>query len=199
MPMQSMEITVTGIGPLLTNNPQMVDRFNEFSRQAARINAKKTKRTDDDYQELYDIEVRAKAYYDAAIGVYVPSTWVIAAICKHSHSQVKVAKADIRGAVFDTESKIPLAYRDSDKIKSLDDLVGNLGFRQKMTLKQGQVRVVKAMPIFHDWSFKTTLEFDDKIIDPDALTRVIQHAAKYGGFGDFRPTFGRAKAECTHV
>jgi hypothetical protein len=43
------------------------------------------------------------------------------------------------------------------------------------------------------------VEFDDKIIDPDSLSRIIDHTARYGGFGDFRPKFGRASAEIKHV
>jgi hypothetical protein len=61
------------------------------------------------------------------------------------------------------------------------------------------VRVVKAFPIFHAWSFSTGVEFDDKIIDPDSLTRIVEHTARYVGFGDFRPKFGRATAEVAHV
>ena len=38
-----------------------------------------------------------------------------------------------------------------------------------------------------------------KIIDPDSLTRIVEHTSKYGGFGDFRPKFGRAIAEVKHV
>lgn len=199
MPMQSMSVKITGINPLLMNNPQTVDRFNPYTQAMARINAKKTRRTDDDYREMADIEVRAKTYFDSDIGIYVPSTWLTSAICKHSFAQAKIAKDAIRGGVFTTENKIALSYRDEGKVASLDDIVGNHDFRIKLTLKQGQVRVVKSAPIFHNWSFDTALEFDDKIIDPDTLRRVIEHAAKYGGFGDFRPTFGRAIAECKHV
>ena len=43
------------------------------------------------------------------------------------------------------------------------------------------------------------MEFDDKIIDPDSLTRIVEHTARYVGFGDFRPKFGRATAEVAHV
>ena len=68
-------------------------------------------------------------------------------------------------------------------------------FRLNMTLKQGQVRVVKAVPIFHKWSFSTRVEFDDKLVDESSLVDIIKHASLYGGFGDFRPTFGRAQAE----
>jgi hypothetical protein len=39
------------------------------------------------------------------------------------------------------------------------------------------------------------LEFDDAIVDLRTLATIVKHTAKYGGFGDFRPTFGRAVAE----
>jgi len=83
-------------------------------------------------------------------------------------------------------------------VKSITDIVKNQNFRIVLNLPQGQTRLAKAFPIFHQWSFNTEVEFDDKIIDPDSLTRIVEHTAKYGGFGDFRPKFGRAKAEVTH-
>lgn len=199
MAMQQSIVKVTGINPLLQNNPQTVDRFNQYSRRMAQINAKKTRRTDDDYRELQDIEIRAKIYFDEELGIYIPSSWLSAAIGSASFKVAKISKADVRGSIFMTEDKIKLSYANSDLIKTPEDVVRNPEFRIAMTLKQGQVRVVKAVPIFKKWSFETTIEFDDKIIDPDSILRIIDHSAKYGGFGDFRPTFGRALAEVSHV
>jgi hypothetical protein len=193
-----MTIAVTGINPLLQNNPQTVDRFNPFTKAMAKINAKKTRRTDEDYRDLQDIEVRAKIFWDDRVGIYVPSSWLMAAIAATSFKKAKVSKADVRGSVFATEDKIPLMFRDKDKVKTPEDIVGNPDFRINLTLKQGQVRVVKAAPIFHEWSFKTAIEFDDNLIDAESLSDIAKHAAMYGGFGDFRPTFGRAQAEITH-
>lgn len=199
MSMRNATVTVTGVTPLLMNNPQTVDRFNRFAKRISAINAKKTRRTDDDYLEVRDLEMESKVYFDADDGVFVPSSWVAEAIACSAFKVAKISRADIRGALFTTESKLRLNYRDSDKVKGINDIVKNEAFRICLTLPQGQVRVVKAFPIFHKWSFSTDLEFDDKIIDPDSLTRIIQHTAKYGGFGDFRPTFGRATAEVSHV
>lgn len=199
MAMRQAAIKVTGINPLLQNNPQTVDRFNQFTKRMAQINAKKTRRTDDDYRELQDIEVRAKMYFDDDIGIYIPATWISSGVAATAFKVAKISKADIRGALFTTDDKIKLKYRDSRKVKTPDDIVGNHDFRINLTLRQGQVRVVKAAPIFHDWSFETMVEYDDKIIDPDSLERIVEHMAKYGGFGDFRPTFGRAIAEVSHV
>lgn len=198
MSIQSLTATITGVSPLLQNNPQTVDRFNPYSRAMARINAKKTKRTDDDYLELRDIEVRAKLYFDDDLGVFVPSTWMTSAICGSSFRVAKTGKGDIRAAVFAAERKLKLNYENIGKVKTPDDIVGNAFFRHSMALKQGQVRVMKAMPIFHKWSFSCALEFDDTIIDAQTLEQIIVHSAKYGGYGDFRPTFGRAMAEVKH-
>lgn len=199
MAMRSAEISITGVSPLLMNNPQTVDRFNRFAKRMAVINAKKTKRTDDDYLELRDLEMESKSYFDEEIGVYVPSSWVSEAIATAAFRVAKISRADIRGAMFTTEDKVRLIYRDMDKVKKIDDIVKNQAFRIVLNLPQGQTRLAKAFPIFHHWSFETAVEFDDKIIDPDSLSRIIDHTARYGGFGDFRPKFGRASAEIKHV
>lgn len=195
MAIRELTAVIKGAKPLLQNNPQTVDRFNVYTREIARINAKKTRRTDEDYRQLGDLEVRSRVHWDDSTGVFVPSTWILASICKHSHSLKKIAKDRIRGSVFVTDYQIPLAFRGMEKVKTLDDIVGNPEFRFQMNLRQGQVRIVKHSPIFHDWSFTAKLEFDDTLIDPQDLVDIIKYASKYGGYGDFRPTFGCASAE----
>ena len=197
MAIRSIQVKVEGVTPLLMHNPQTVDRFNPYARRMAQINAKKTRRTDEDYRELADLEVEAGVFFSDG-KIVIPTRWVMAAYAKHSHAVAKVAKASIRGAVFTTELEVPLTYRGMAKVKEVSDIVKNPEFRHKMILPQGQVRVAKNFPIFHDWSFSCGMEYDDTVIDPDAMERIIKHASKYGGFGDFRPTFGRATAEVTH-
>ena len=199
MAIQQAAVKITGINPLLMNNPQCVDRFNPFTRKMAAINAKKTRRTDDDFEELKNLEIAAKLYFDESTGVYVPATWLTAAIAGSAFKTAKVSKADIRSGLFSTDDKIKLHYRGDNIVKTETDIIKNGEFHHSMILKQGQVRVMKAAPIFHDWSFETVLEFDDSVIDFQTLSRIIERTAKYGGFGDFRPTFGRAIAEVKNV
>jgi len=196
--MQSMGIVVSGLSSLLLNNPQCVDRFNKYSREIAIINAKKTKRTDEDYLRLANLEIRSKIYWDDELNIYIPTRWVMAAIAKHAHKIAKSSKAEIRGSVFLTNDNVKLHYKKMDLVKTPEDIVGNDYFRHKMILPQGQVRIAKSFPIFKGWSFTADLEFDSGIIDPEALERILKHACKYGGFGDFRPTFGRAEIEVTY-
>lgn len=199
MAIKEVTFTITGTTPLLMNNPQCVDRFNSYARDIAKINSKGKRRTDEDYLEVRDLEIAAKIYWDKHLGIYVPTRWVAAALAKVSFNQAKISKAAFRGGVFLDGDKMELSYRGKSKIKGAIDIVKNHDFRHLMLLPQGQVRVAKVSPIFHNWSFSGGLEFDDKIIDSDTLENLLKYSAHYGGFGDFRPTFGRGEAEVNNV
>lgn len=56
---------------------------------------------------------------------------------------------------------------------------------------------MKAFPMFENWSFSVGVEFDDSIIDEETLVRVAEYGARFNGFGDFRPTYGRASLGVT--
>lgn len=199
MAIRQAKIKITGINPLLQNNPQTVDPFNRYSKAKKVITNKRTSKTDDDLIELGNIETESKIFFNDQVGVYVPSTWLTEALITTAFAVAKIGRQKMRGGIFATEDKVKLYYRDMDKVKTITDVVMNPTFRHRMLLKQGQVRVPKDAPIFHDWSFETVIEHDDAIIDFGTLKRVVEHASRYGGFGDFRPTFGRAIAEVENV
>ena len=199
MAIQQARNVVTGISPLLQNNPQTVDPFNHYAKSKKAITNKRTAKTDDDLLELGNLETESKLYFDDEIGVYIPATWITEAIICTGFSVAKIGRAKMRGGLFATEPKIKLKYRGMNKVKTITDVVMNSEFRHRMLLKQGQVRVPKDAPIFHDWSFETAVEFDDTVVDMGSLRRIVERSAKYGGFGDFRPTFGRANAEVLDV
>lgn len=191
--MKSLTVQIKGIEPLLINNPQAVDPFNKYSRAAKEITSKR-KKTDEDLLKLREIEIESKLYFDEKVGVWIPATWITAAIASQSWAKAKIKKADIRSCVFVNESKIKLNYAGMDKVKTKTDVVKNEMFHTVLNLKQGQVRVCKAAPIFNDWSVEFEILFDDTIINASDIKNLIEIAAKFGGFGDFRPTYGRALA-----
>lgn len=191
--MKSLKVEIKGIEPLLINNPQQVDPFNKYAKASKEITAKR-KKTHEDLLKLREIEIESKLYFDDEIGVWVPSTWITAAISAQSWAKAKIKKAEIRSCVFVNESKIKLKYKGMDKVTSKVDVVKNEMFHTVLNLKQGQVRVCKAAPIFQDWSIEFEILFDDTIINESDLRNLLDIASKFGGFGDFRPTYGRAMA-----
>lgn len=198
MAIQAARITVTGMNYLLQNNPQTVDPFNRYTKAKKTITDKRIK-TEDDLLELGNIETESKVYFDDELGVYVPTRWLTEAICTGAYAVIKVGRGKMRGGVFATADKAKLLYEGSDKVKTIADVVMNPKFRHRAMLPQGQARVPKDFPIFKKWSFSTVVEFDDTVVDFAGIRKVMERTAQYVGFGDFRPTFGRATAEVAHV
>lgn len=198
MSIQSARIAITGMNYLLQNNPQTVDPFNRYTKAKKAITAKRIK-TDDDLIELGNIETESKLYFDDELGVYIPTRWLTEAICTAAFGVIKTGRDKMRGGVFATEEKTKLSYDGQELVKTIADVVMNPKFRHRAMLPQGQVRVAKDFPIFKKWSFSTVIEFDDSVVDLDGLRKVVNRTSQYVGFGDFRPTFGRATAEVTSV
>ena len=159
----------------------------------------KRSKTEEDLIAIREIEVESKVFFDDDIGIYVPTRWVLAAIAKNSHALAKIAKAKVRGAVFTTSDKAKLTYDGMQSVKEKTDIVHNEKFVTTLILPQQQVRLAKNFPIFHKWSFECELEYDDNIIDTVDMKRILEYSAKYGGFGDFRPTYGRAICEVSNA
>ena len=192
MAILSLDYTIQGQSPLLVNNPQCADPLNKYSKLKKPLTSKRQK-TDQDHADIHDLDIRSKIYWDDELKIYIPTSWVLASICKWSHSVCKVAKAKVRAGVFPTESKAKLTYDKQNLVKEPSDVVKNEYFRFKMILPQGQVRIAKSFPIFHNWSFSGSLDFDDSVISKRDLIAVLTKSCKYGGFGDFRPTFGKGE------
>ena len=192
--METISFRINGTGTLLMNNPQTVDPFNGYAQKIKPLRSKRGK-TDEQLLTLRTLEIESKLYMNDELGIYVPTSWVMSAVAQTSFKKAKIAKKDIRAGVFCDESKAKLNFRGSKKIKTKRDISGNPEFYVTMLIKQGQVKVPKSTPEFDEWSFQTSLTFDPKVIDKRTLVDILTYCCEYGGFGDFRPTFGRASLE----
>ena len=54
--MKNFTITLTGEAPILMHNAQLSDKFNPITKAMSAINAKRTKKTDDDEWEMRRLE-----------------------------------------------------------------------------------------------------------------------------------------------
>ena len=189
---ETINFEVKGLpgGQLLMNNPQCVDPLNSYSKSAKEITGRK-KKSDADHLRLREIETEAKTFWCDELGVYIPSRWITASIANSAFAVAKIAKAKIRSSVFPTEERIKLRYEGEREIAAVSQVYAN-GHYVTQNLKQGQVSVTKCHPAFRGWSFKTQLEIDTEILNFSDIKRIAEYASRYVGWGDFRPTFGRA-------
>ena len=196
MAIKSLKAKFNGISPLLQNNSQTVDVFNEYSKLKKPLTSKKSK-TDEDILELRNIEVESKIYFDDSMGIYIPSRWLSASLAKNSWSQIKVKKDHVRGALFVVQDKVKLNYDGINLVKTKKDIANNPKFVTTLILPQQAIRLAKSFPIFHKWDFEFDIDYDDSIFNEKELIQLLEYCAKYNGFGDFRPTYGRCTCEVT--
>ena len=98
--MHQIEYKITGTIPLLMNNPRGVDPFDYYTKKKKLITAKRAK-TDDDQLELRRLDVESKTYFDDDLKIYIPSTWISAAIAGRSFKhEAAIAK------LFSTEAAV---------------------------------------------------------------------------------------------
>lgn len=187
---RDLQVSFSGIDQLIHCNPATVDPLHPLSKEKKRLQSKRNK-TDEVLLQIRDLDIRAALYWEDK--VIVPSSWVLAAINNNAFSISKISKAKCRGAIFAKDQFLTLNYEGQEKVKEPLDIVKQSEFHYVVPLKQGQVRIVKAFPCFKKWSFSCDLEYDDMIVQEDDIKNIINYAARYGGFGNFRPTFGRCE------
>ena len=193
MAIKTLTAKFVGFSPLLQNNPRGINPTDPLLKLDAAANKKfKASKTDENFVNQCRTGIALRIFWDDELGIYVPTRWITAQIAKHSFKRAKVSKDNARAAVFTVADKAKLIYDGIGKVKLAEDVVGNNNFQTLIFQKIGQVKVPKSMPIFHKWSFELELEYDDTIIDLEQITDILEYGAKYNGFGDFRPSYGRA-------
>ena len=189
--MKKLTFTLVGNNEIRLNNPQTSDPLNVYAKKMAELNAIRKKDEPTIIQQRL-VDVESKLYWDNELHVYVPSSWIMEAIAKESFAQVKLAKAKMRSSVFISGTKIKLNYDGMETVNEKKDITHNERFKVSQIIKQGMTRIVKTFPQFTGWSMDIEIIFNEDIIAERSLRSILDVAAKYNGFGDFRPTFGTA-------
>jgi hypothetical protein len=194
-------VTLTGNTPLLMHNAALSDDFNPTVREMKRINAKRTKKTDEDKIEVARLEFIGGMYYDNELGPVIPSKMLNATIlnsAKITRERPTVVRA---GLVFDG-----LQYKlEYDGPRDLDSLWGDgtSKFVSRESIAVQASRVMRTRPIFCDWGVSFNVEFDTAELDPDRFAEFVIKAGKMVGVGDWRPQkngpYGKFSAEITEL
>ena len=194
--MKNIKCKVVGNNEIRMNNPQSADPLNKYAKAMKEINSiHHSKKTDADRQKLEHISIESKLYFNEALGVWFPSTWVMAGLGGVSFKLCKIGKNVLREGVFMASDKIKLHYDGMKKVKKIDDLVLNPEFKAVEFHKVGTAKIPKGTPSFNNWSFEINLDFDEEVVTEREMISMIRMMVERKGFGDFRPTYGRGSVE----
>jgi len=198
MAIETITVKFKGFSPLLQNNPRGINPLDPYTKADAAANLKyKKSKTDENFNAQVISGIALRTFWDDDLGVYIPTKWAHSSLAGKAYSLLGrgYSKGAIRGAVFTVTDKVKLHFDGEDKVKTLTDVTRNDKFHTMIYHTIGANKVAKSMPIFHDWWFEVEFEYDTTIIDADNIMEVLSYTSKYGGFGDFRPSYGRALCE----
>ena len=194
--MKNLKCNVVGNNEIRMNNPQSADSLNKYAKAMKEINSiHHTKKTDADKEKLENISIESKLYFNKELGVWIPSTWVMAGLGGVSFKLVGIGKKVIREGVFMNQDKLKLNYTGMKTVKKIEDVVLNPDFKAVEFHKIGTAKIAKGTPKFDNWSFDIDLDFDEEVITETEIVACIKMMVTRKGFGDFRPTYGRGQVE----
>lgn len=175
-----VEIEITGTADLILN------RFNPEEYEEKRASAKGSK--------VRSTDVPENAVYRDMDGVVcLPGVYMSLAIAKAAKSKSdprsprKSAMELYKAAVFATQELSPILSVTGETSKDGWDYLDKRG------ACVNRARVLKTRPaFFKGWkcTFRLAVEAPE-YISPDDLLSVAMDAGKFGGMGDYRPTYGR--------
>lgn len=186
--MQILRLRIKG-AVLMQHSVKLADPLSEGAKALKEVSSLR-KKTEDNFAEMSDLEMRYGMYHDDKIGPYIPGLWMDSAIV--SGGKLNKLGAKIKRSVIVLEDKIALEY---DGPRDIEALISSPQHRDVRAVTIGQAKVMRTRPVFHDWSAEFTVQYDEEAISEAEIMQSITNCGKYVGIGDFRPRFGRFEAE----
>ena len=182
-----VKLKLMGISPLIVHNGQLADPLNRFSKMMKAVTGKR-KKVDADYEEMARLEFLGGLYLrdqkPCIPGVVLTSMMVSAA------KKLKKGTDFKSGIVIDSDPFI-----EYDGPTDPDSLWADERFRNVVGVKVGQARVMRTRPMFPEWTLQFGVQFIDELINKRDIADVIGIAGWQIGLCEWRPRFGRFRAE----
>lgn len=183
------QISISGTHTLLMHNSQLSDPTNPFTRRVAEISSKK-KKVLEDHEELALREWDGGLYFHPEYGPFIPGMNIERCLLDSARMN-RLGKSIERG-VFITSDYNALQY---DGPRDVQGLRGNPNFKHMASAKVGMSRIMRCRPMFREWAVVATGELDTEQMELSDLQRIADNAGRLIGLGDWRPRFGRFRAQ----
>lgn len=185
-----VRITAKGVSPLLMHNIRLANPLDETAKLMKAISGKRGK-TEEDYEQLAKLEFIGSMYHDEELGPYIPAVNLERAIVEGARATKMGKKAE--SGILVVGDRLPLGYSGP---RSMEGLIEDSNFTSVMPVRVGQARIMRTRPIFQEWALEADAEVDVNLSD---LSEWLKVAGATKGLGDFRPRYGRFKAEVARI
>lgn len=183
-----MIIQMTGTAPLLMHNIRLADDQDPYVREIKKLTAKRTKKTDEDKQEIDRLSFAGGLYFDEELGPYMPAENIFRCLME-AGSLTRSGKKIERGVIFEG-TRAKLEYDGPRDIETLwGDGTGRFVDRRMVAVQRQ--RIPRVRPIFDGWSLSMGVVIDESVIDPAEFEDIAEKAGRMIGIGDYRRFYGK--------
>lgn len=181
---QAIEFSIQGLSPLICHNGQLADPINPYSKRMKAITSKR-KKTDQDFQDLYNLEWEGSLYLNADRRPVMPGENLEAAMVQGAKKQ-RLGDAAKAGLLCD--GLWPIKFKGPQDIEVLRN---DPNFRDIRKVKIQKNSVMRCRPIFVSWSLDFTLHFLPDLLNKSQVSEILATVGRIVGIGDFKPKYGR--------
>lgn len=180
-------LQITGTQPLLQHNVQLGDPDNEYVRDIGRLNALKSKITDEQRAERDWLKFRGGLYYEDGVGPVLPAANIFRSI-QQAAALSRNGKDVERGLVI-LGGDSPLEYDGPRKPEEMWG-GGTSRFVDRRMARVNRAPVVAIRPRFDQWAAKFQFELDEEVMNLDDFVFIAEKAGRMIHVGDYRRFFG---------
>ena len=184
--MNTLQLTIKGVSPLLLHNGQTANPLNKYARQLKAVSGKRNK-TDEDFEAMAKIEFLAGLYQNPK-GEYTLPAHNIEAVMLEGARKNKAGKL-VQGGAFVDEDPV-LVFPGANKTP--DELWDGGEHALMVSVRVQRNRVMRTRPLIPTgWTADVTVSYDPAVIEEPALRQAFEVAGRERGIGDWRPKYGR--------
>ena len=182
--LSAVDYTIKGIVPIIQHNGQLADPLNPASKAMKSITSKR-KKTDEDFQALYDAEWMGSLYLNEENRVVIPGQNIEAMMVEGAKKQ---RLGEQSKAAIICDGSWVLAHEGP---KDLGKLSADTRFRDIRKVRIQANSVMRCRPIFPAWSLKFTLHFLPDLLNKSQVDEILETCGRIVGLCDFTPKYGR--------
>lgn len=189
--MKQIKFRMTGVGPLMLNNPQTANPMNKFAKALKTLTSKRQK-TDEDYEEIFHLHFLASCYVSPE-GKYVIPANMIARSFEEGAKERKLG-TKFRQSVFVRRDMLLIFEHNGLSPEELwkDHADKYVDIRQVGVQKS---LVPTSRMIVPEWSLEGELEFDENQLNKSEVWTAMVAAGEHKGIGTYRSIYGRYEVE----
>jgi hypothetical protein len=182
-----ISLRLTGERPLLMHSSRLCDPLDPITHDLARITGKRLKTTAD-YKEIARIEWFGGLWLNDGLPC-VPAEAIEASFVGGARMQRRGPQA---AAGIQVDGPAKLVY---DGPQDIDELWEHERFRLRVPVRVGSARMMRTRARFDTWRIEFTASYLPSLLSKSMIGEIFATSGLARGLGDWRPKFGRFRAE----